>query len=814
MVRRPLIYIFGTYVLGIFVFYHFKNDYSKLIVTILFLLFIFSILVLEKFKYNQSRCFNFSFVLLLSIIAFYFFGMYRTEARFPGNILKLEGRETKYVSVKGIAAKVTAKTAYQEILLQDVCGSGIYFSDMIVRDKSFCEIAPGNEIVVSGTVSCFQPPNNAGQFNEKEYYLGINILYQLSAKKIMVTSNSQTIENKFLFPLKTKLKNSYYNVLPEGDAAMITAMVLGEKGEMNAEIKELYQKAGIAHILAISGLHISVLCLFFFQLLKKAGLHHFYASGACILLVYLYGILTGFGVSVIRSVIMMIAMMVGGIIGRTYDSKSAAALSGLLILLDKPLQLFQCGFLLSYTALLGILYIYPVLSELFEELVKEQLRKRKETGIAEGGGLQKCLWNFCHWIALGVLMGFSIQMATLPVILWFFYEFPPFSPFLNLLVLPFTTVLILLAFLAGILGLFWLPAGTFFAGSIHAILSFYELLCQLSRKIPYSTIIIGRPDGILIVLYYGTILLFLLGTSRKLMKFLKSTALEKWYRRQYGICFLLLLGIIFVKIPKEDLSVTFLDVGQGDCICIENREGEAILVDGGSTSVQKVGAYRMLPFLKWNGISRIAYCMVSHMDTDHIGGVREILEESIENPNGTVRIENLVMPDTNLRDEVFYELVNLAEQAGTKVIYMGRGSTLSIGNLKLECLHPYFSFPAQSSNAYSMVLSLRYNGFSLLLTGDLEEQGEQVLLDSGILSSYDVLKIAHHGSKFSTSEAFLKQIHPSCAVISCGEKNSYGHPHKELLNRLEQERIKTYLTMQSGAVAIGIKKQKVYISTQ
>ncbi|WP_242940571.1 ComEC/Rec2 family competence protein [Anaeromicropila populeti] len=125
------------------------------------------------------------------------------------------------------------------------------------------------------------------------------------------------------------------------------------------------------------------MCLFFFQLLKKAGLHHFYASGACILL--------------------------------------------------------------------GIQYIYPVLLELFEELVKEQLRKRKETGIAEGGGLQKCLWNFCHWIALGVLMGFSIQMATLPVILWFFYEFPPFSPFLNLLVLPFTTVLILLVFLAGIL---------------------------------------------------------------------------------------------------------------------------------------------------------------------------------------------------------------------------------------------------------------------------------------------------------------------------------------------------------------------------
>ena len=251
---------------------------------------------------------------------------------------------------------------------------------------------------------------------------------------------------------------------------------------------------------------------------------------------------------------------------------------------------------------------------------------------------------------------------------------------------------------------------------------------------------------------------------------------------------------------RSGVEITMMDVGQGDGILIESETGKNYYIDGGSTTVKEVGKYRIVPCLKSKGISSIDYLILTHMDQDHISGATEMLEKCKE--PGNVKIKNLLMPDTACKDEAYENMLKLAKKQNVSVMYLKKGDKLIDGMLSMNCLHPVSGFETEDRNDYSTVLLLNYKNFDMLFTGDVSNEGEQAVIDNPDLAQCDVLKAAHHGSKYTNSEDLLSIVKPAYTVISAAKDNDYGHPHKEVLERLDTCGSEHFCTIDYGAIKI------------
>lgn len=668
-----------------------------------------------------------------------------------------------------------------------------------VSDASSFEI--GNRISLEGKLQKLSCGTNPGQFNEKLYYKSNGIDYKLFAKKITLLDDSKDFYQCQLQKIRSVMKRNLEEYLPASDFGMMSAMTLGLKSELPQDTKEIFQKSGAAHILAISGLHITCIAMLLYNLLKKCYVPNETAIPLALFVIFSYGFMTDFSVSTNRAVVMLTILFCGTLLGRTYDFITAICLSGSIILLQNPYQLCNSGFLLSFGAVLGIAFVFPVLRQIFltdVQLLKEVEKKSKRTDIRLLHWnkeikqtlldskwmkfVRKCMRSFGESILLSV----SIQLFTIPVLLFFYYDLPIYSIFLNLLILPCMSILLYLGLVLAFIGGFLSLPSYFVAGTIHAILFFYEKLCELCLSLPYSILTLGQPSCIQICIYYGVLGLFLF-------------VYWKWNKKWIPLLFIPFV-ILFYQSRKPKLEITMLDVGQGDGILIEQRGGSTYFIDGGSTSIKDLEKYRLTPVLKSKRITTIDYAIITHLDQDHISGITALLEKNQE--PGTIAIEHLVLPDTNLRDEAFESMVCLAEQQQVPIIYLSAGNKIQDGHLQFECLHPAKEFVTSERNDYSTVLQMQYHDFSMLLTGDVANEGERCVWENAALGPCEIYKVAHHGSKYTNSEELLQKISASYAIISAGKDNDYGHPHPELLDRLSDHACPYFCTIDQGAICI------------
>lgn len=264
----------------------------------------------------------------------------------------------------------------------------------------------------------------------------------------------------------------------------------------------------------------------------------------------------------------------------------------------------------------------------------------------------------------------------------------------------------------------------------------------------------------------------------------------------------MLIGSMY-KVPSEQFRLNILDVGQGDAIVLELPHGKTVTVDGGSSDVTAVGEYRILPFLKSGRVEKIECAFLTHMDRDHISGIQELLEMEGKQGGG-IWIKNLAVPAVFKENSVWKEIKQAALQKGTKIFYFRAGDILEIAGVQFLCMHPPEDFQDASENAASLVLKVIYGEFDALFMGDLEGKGEETLIKTYAeeLKETDLLKVAHHGSKNSSTEELLRLCMPKLSVISCGQGNRYGHPHEEVLKRLEKTGSRMVFTKDSGAVTV------------
>ena len=829
----------------------------------------------------------------------------------------------------------------------------------------------GQQIILEGTFSHFATATNPGEFDVQRYYAAKGIGGRVRQSQILAVGEKYSFLREKLYGFRQVLHDRLAEVFPAKEASVMQTLLLGEKEELDAEVKALYQKNGIAHILSISGLHITLLGMGVYRLLKRLGLPVRAAAVGGAMLLLIYGVMVGMSVSASRAIGMYLLQMLGIFVGRTYDMLTGLGLMTLLLVLQEPERLCDVSFLMSFGAVLGICILTPVLSgdgrerdadaelevkgisawlrtvaDIFGDSAYERNKYRE--------GWRKVAYEGIQRIVSAVKGGFAASVGvilfTLPVQLWFFYEIPVYSVLLNLLVLPFMSVVV-----AG--GILSLIPGLGLVGTVDClILWWYEWICGRFAQLPGAIWCVGRPEIWQIVCYYVGILLLVFGREYVEAWKRRGTYGEEnvpgdrlhfartlwclkmrgaWKRRgtygeknvpgdrlhfartlwclitrgadesirnrkkdcngemiqhsdrRFGICptgvqnalakfrcawqgamtymnrvphliaVVMILGLLIGLLTGNfdcGSRVTFLDVGQGDGIVVETGQG-AYLFDCGSTSRKNIGEYVLKPYLKSRGIRSLRGVFVSHPDEDHMNGVIELLENGAD---WGIVVEQLFLPAIaeGKRTESFVTLLAAAEVAEVPVSYIKCGDEIRDSQLRLLCLHPEENTTLADANAYSECFyvevfakkmkqeaiddrkandasggsaiegsgengSFAGNGerkdfrmndgkINILLTGDVEGEGERQLMQE--LQEQrgqrefrvDILKVAHHGSGYSTGTEFLAAASPATAIISCGRNNSYGHPHAETLQRLEDARVPWYGTMDYGALIVTV----------
>lgn len=537
-----------------------------------------------------------------------------------------------------------------------------------------------------------------------------------------------------------------------------------------------------------------------YNLLKKIGLGIWPAGIFSLGVMLQYGIMTGGSISTMRAVTMFLIAMGARITGRIYDMMTALSVTAMMILLESPAYLLDSGFLLSFGCVLGI-----------------GVAAEKICALA---GAEK------KWTK-ALVSSMALQLVTLPVMLKFFGEVSLAGFFLNLLVLPSVGFVLTGGMAALLLGIFCIPAAKLVILPARGLLLFYEYLCSLAGKLRWSTWIGGEPEIWQILVYYVILITVLfIGQYVKIQIRKEKESSQRKERSgeqekavRWKLCTLrmaagalLTAGILVLGFhPSGKLKVTCLDVGQGDGILVETPDNHHFLIDGGSSSQSDLGRYCLLPALKSQGISYLDGLFISHTDKDHISGAKELLEY-MGNGLTTIRAGYLVLPSWAEKPEAWEELSDAAQKAGIKIVTGKKGDELHCGLVSFSILWPEKNATGKDVNEEAMVMELSFGEFQMLFTGDIGADTEKKLLASGILKDVDCLKVGHHGSRYSTTEAFLEKIKPELAIISCSSTNTYGHPSPETVERLEAAGSQVEYTMKNGAITVETdgKKLKIY----
>lgn len=620
------------------------------------------------------------------------------------------------------------------------------------------EYSMGENLAVKGKLKSFREPENEGGFHELAYYQSLNIDGAVEKASVEKRRGASIHFFEKLYRLRKKFRESYRKCMKESYAKVMAAMTLGEKSGMDKDLKVLFQKAGVSHFYSISGIHLSILGMALYRVMrKKTAGYTAAASGGIFILCY--GCLTGFGISQTRAIGMFLILLYGRCRGKSYDMLTALSLMASLMAWENPMIFYNTGFLLSFGAVAGVL----LAGEIKKTCFHRELSGVKNT----------------------ILVSICIQMMTIPVLCNTFYEISLYAIFVNLIILPCMGVLLGFGMAGMIGGCVCDTVGKILLFPCTAGLTVFETACRISLKFPSAVFITGKLSVFRVILWYGSILALLYLIQKK-----------KYLIKATAACLISLILIILCP-PLREGEWDFLDVGQGDGICFMEGDGTSMFLDGGSSSVPHVGTYRILPFLKYHGIRAVDYWFLSHLDEDHINGMMEVAESGYP-------IKRLVLAEGIVRDEAWESLCKFAGESKIPIVYMKQNSVLSgkDGDWKITCLYPEEGSSKRERNDASMVLYYERGNFRGLFTGDLSAGQEEKLTEKYIFPQTDVLKVSHHGSKYGTCEKLLSGVNPKAAVISCGKNNSYGHPGEETLKRLLKAGVLVYDTRFAGQIKI------------
>mgnify|MGYP004453575087 CR=1 FL=1 len=653
----------------------------------------------------------------------------------------------------------------------------------------------GDKIIIKGNFEEASSARNEGGFDYKQYLKSKNVYGIISVDKkdikLIKKNNVDVIDllaNKVSNSMKIKIEQNLSNETSK----LLSGILIGNKNNLQKEIQEDFRNSSLSHVLAISGMHVSYIMLGITFVINKMKFNKKISKIITIFILLFFIILTGKTASVTRACFMSSYIILASLFHKKAHVLASISISLLIILIINPYLILDIGLQLSYGGTIGIVLIYPIL---------KKLKKKKED---KNSKFKKIIHKVKEKILDIILITISANLVIFPIVL-FHYNTISFTFIIsNLLISPIIGIIIILGFISVFASYIISPISKVMFLILQTFLNLLIKIAHFCAELPFSKVYFPTPKIYVIIIYY-VFLIFIILERNKII-------VIKKINKKIIIIFviiIIILNLILNFIPKT-FTISFIDVGQGDSMLISTPKGKKILIDGGGSRDEEsfnIGKQTLIPYLLNKGITKLDYILISHFDSDHATGVAQIL--------GKIDVSSIILTRQLEENDIYRHILSIAKEKKIKLIYVKEGDVLKIGGIKISIIHPENKLMINNPmNNNSIVCKVEYNSFSMLLTGDIEMEAEELILRKNINLKADVLKVAHHGSKTSTTGEFLKAINPKVALIGVGKNNNFGHPSNEVIQRLKENGTRIYRTDENGEISITVNKKGRIIKIQ
>ena len=648
-----------------------------------------------------------------------------------------------------------------------------------------CPMTYGDTYVIQGKFMEILPPTNPGEPNYKSYLLQHHIsglIYASTIKKVGISNPSW--HKKIAYDLRNKIITTSRKTLPPPYDNLYVSLVFGDTGApLPDELKEQFQKTGLTHLLVVSGAQVALLSGILESLLLATPLGpltRFICITFCNLL---FLVMTGGDASILRAVIMCEVALGLKLLMRTTSIYHILSLTALIMLLLNPYSLWDLGAQLSFVATISLIFGAPKLENILSKKIPEELRKPLALSLAP-------------------------FIITTPLIWYAFSRMSLISIVSNLLIICWVELIVVIGFFSSIIGFIYLPLAQLLNNASLAFMMLLNGIVSTLEKVPGATINLISPNLLELGLLWTSMILIFKSIEKKRKKALTLSII-------FCISLLVVCFIPTFAESSPQLKVTFLDVGQGDSILIETPHKKRILIDAGARLYDyknhelrvDMGKRIVLPALINKGINSLDMLIITHFDSDHIGGAPYLLTH--------IPIKTIM--DNGGYNPAFKDYATYLKEHPKLFHITGKdGQTIRLEDkLTITILHPNANTPRYpQENNNSIVIKLSYGTIDFLFTGDLEEIGEAALIQRHSKDLVcEVLKLGHHGSKTSSTEAFLRHVQPKVAIVSAGRHNHYHHPAPSVVSRVNAHHIPILRTDQQGSIEITTDGKTLHYKT-
>lgn len=621
----------------------------------------------------------------------------------------------------------------------------------------------GDLIEIKGEYSAPEVARNYKGFDYSQYLKTLNIYGTIKVEESKIINKNQlspiliSINN-----IKEKMIDNANRNMPKRTANLLLGILIGERDNIQEDIIESFRTANLSHILAVSGAHTSYIILGITYLISKSKTPKRIGYIITIINLLIFIIITGASYSVVRACIMAIVVIGAKICYRKENFFTSICISLIIILIQNPFAINDIGLKLSFMGTAGIVIFNKSITNFF---IKLKIKQK---------------------IAEALSVTFSAQLMIMPITILNFNTISLTFFISNILASPLLGIIIIFGFISIFISSILNPISKVLFLILHIFLELLILVSKVTEKIPGSSILVKTPNILFAIVYYILILFFnyffvikqnpTRRFHKKIIKIITIKNIKNGFKVIAVVFLIMLLLTRIVRIINPTLKIYFIDVGQGDSTLIVTPKNKKILIDGGEGKTNVLFQY-----LLDRRINKIDYIIISHFDSDHCNGLIEIIEK--------MRVENIVMSKQSKESEEYKKNLEIIKQKNIKVSSVKAEDKIIIEkNLYTKILNPAEKFEFQDLNNNAIVAKLVYKDFSMLFTGDIEKAEENLAKKYKNELKSTILKVAHHGSKTSTSEEFLKYVEPQIALIGVGENNKFGHPNQITIEKLKNIR--------------------------
>lgn len=621
----------------------------------------------------------------------------------------------------------------------------------------------GDLIEIKGEYSAPEVARNYKGFDYSQYLKTLNIYGTIKVEESKIINKNQlspiliSINN-----IKEKMIDNANRNMPKRTANLLLGILIGERDNIQEDIIESFRTANLSHILAVSGAHTSYIILGITYLISKSKTPKRIGYIITIINLLIFIIITGASYSVVRACIMAIVVIGAKICYRKENFFTSICISLIIILIQNPFAINDIGLKLSFMGTAGIVIFNKSITNFF---IKLKIKQK---------------------IAEALSVTFSAQLMIMPITILNFNTISLTFFISNILASPLLGIIIIFGFISIFISSILNPISKILFLILHIFLELLILVSKVTEKIPGSSILVKTPNILFAIVYYILILFFnyffiikqnpTRRFHKKIIKIITIKNIKNAFKVIAVVFLIMLLLTRIVRIINPTLKIYFIDIGQGDSTLIVTPKNKKILIDGGEGKTNVLFQY-----LLDRRINKIDYIIISHFDSDHCNGLIEIIEK--------MRVENIVMSKQSKESEEYKKILEIIKQKNIKVSSVKAEDKIIIEkNLYIKILNPAEKFEFQDLNNNAIVAKLVYKNFSMLFTGDIEKAEENLAKKYKNELKSTILKVAHHGSKTSTSEEFLKYVEPQIALIGVGENNKFGHPNQITIEKLKNIR--------------------------